>query len=127
MSRSSGAAIAVLSLAAGVILWRESHRPPPSPPQPAPSGVQVVLYADLSEVDEAEGCGAIIRGVRAAAKRGASTLEVDARNPSEQVARYRLMLAPTVLFLDHSGREVARFEGEGPETVRGVLARLGSP
>lgn len=125
MKRRRVAAAAVLALAGAVILWREAHREPAAP-RPAASRVRVVLYADLSEQDEAQGCGAIIRGVREAARRGAPTIEVDARSPSEHLARYRLLVAPTVLLLDASGGEAARFEGEAPETVRAILARLAS-
>ncbi len=125
MKRRHVGAAAVLALAGAVIVWREAHREPARQAVPA-NGVRVVLYADLGEADEAEGCGAIIRGVRQTAKRGSPTLEVDARSPSEHLARYRLLVAPTVLLLDTSGRETARFEGEGPETVRAILKRLAS-
>jgi cytochrome c-type biogenesis protein len=106
---------------------REARRPPAAP-QPLPGADKVVLYADLSETDEAEGCDAIIRGVRDAAKRGSPVLDVDARNPSGDVARYRLLAAPGVLFLDDPGGEVAGLEGEstgdGSRHPRAVLAVL---
>jgi hypothetical protein len=89
---------------------------------------RVVLFVDLSEVDEVEGCGALIQAVREARTRGLATEEVDARDPGEGAKRYRLLTAPAVLLLDGSGREVRRFEGESPETiaaVRAELARLG--
>jgi len=124
VKRKQLAAAAILALAAGIVLWRESGRPSPEPVAAKP---EVVLFADLSEVDELGGCGSIIRAVRAAAKRGLATQEIDARDPSDLVARYRLLVAPTVVFLDGSGQETARFEGEAPEIVRAVLARLHQP
>jgi hypothetical protein len=33
-------------------------------------------------------------------------------------------VAPTVLFLDPDGRELARHEGEGPETVAAIRSGL---
>lgn len=122
------AAALVFAVAAGIVVWRESRRPavPASVPASPATGStpRVVLYADLSEVDEAEGCGAIIRGVRDARGRGVAAEEIDTRERSDAPARYRLLLAPTVLVLDGSGREQRRFEGESPETVRAIQAEL---
>lgn len=121
-------AVLVFSVAGGIVVWRESRRPPvpAATPDSPTSGTatRVVLYADLSEVDEAEGCGAIIRGVRDARGRGVAAEEIDARSGSDAPARYRLLLAPTVVVLDSVGREVRRYEGESPETVRAIQAEL---
>lgn len=121
------AAILVIAVSLGLVLWRESRRSAWVDVAALTAQPRVVLFADLAEVDEKEGCGAIIRGVRGAARRGTATLEIDARQPSDQLARYRLLVAPTVLLFDGAGREVARFEGEAPETVRAIALRLGSP
>ena len=112
----------VFGAATGLIIWRELGRSPAASPPPA--GARLVLYADLSEVDEAEGCGAIIREVREAARRGVTTEEIDARKPSDRLARYKLLVAPSVIFLDEAGREVKRYEGEAPDTVRSILERI---
>lgn len=121
-------AVAVFAVAGGLIVWREWRRPgtAPASARVSQAAVQVVLFADLSEVDEVEGCGAIIRGVREAAGRGVVTQEVDSTAPSSLVARYRLVMAPTVLFVDGAGHELARHEGEGPDTVRSIQAGLAS-
>lgn len=83
-----------------------------------------MLYVDLGEVDEAEGCGAIIRAVRRAGKSGMVTEEIDVRI-AEPPTKYRLLVAPAVLILDAAGQEVGRFEGESPTTIRAIEAALG--
>lgn len=122
MKRKWVGAVLVFGSATGLIIWRELWRGPAV--SPAPAGARVVLYADLGEVDETEGCGAIIRGVREAARLGVATEEIDARNSSDRLARYKLLVAPSVLFLDKAGREVKRYEGETPATVRAILERI---
>lgn len=119
------AAALVFAVAAGLIVWREMRKPAAAA-SPAPSQARLVLYADLSEVDETEGCGAIIRGVREAARLGVATEEIDARAPSDRLARYKLLVAPSVLFLDDTGHELKRYQGETPDTVREILARIRS-
>jgi hypothetical protein len=114
------AAIAVFALAAGLVLWREWSRP--QRPSIAPAHPRIVLFADLSEVDEAEGCGAIIRGVRGAAS--IMTEEIDARTASNRPAHYRLLVPPTVLFLDVVGNELTRYEGESAATVGQIQAEI---
>ena len=117
------AAVFVFAAASGLIVWREARKSTP-PVSPVPVGARLVLYADLSEIDEAEGCGAIIRGVREAVRRGVATEEIDARRSSDRLARYKLLVAPSVLLLDEAGREVKRYEGESPDTVRAILERV---
>lgn len=117
-------AVLVFAAAAGLILWRESRRPADVGAANPPVGARVVLFADLSEVDEVGGCGSIIRGVREATKRGIATEEIDARRSSDLPSRYRLLVAPTVLLLDAGGHEVRRFEGESPKTVEAIQEQL---
>ena len=116
-------ALVVFAIAAALIGWRESHRPAATaaaaPRATPPSGARIVLYVDLGEVDEAEGCGAIIRVVRRVGKSGVATEEIDARS-AEPPAKYRLLVAPAVLILDAAGHELSRFEGESPKTVRAI-------
>lgn len=110
----------------------ETPIPTPAPQSSSAAGAarvvagaaRVVLFADLSEVDEAEGCGAIIRGVRDARRRGLATEEIDARNGSDAATPHRLLLAPTLIVLDGAGRELKRFEGESPQTIRAIQAEL---
>ena len=119
-------ALLIFAVAGGLIGWREWRRPRSAAPASPPSvtSPRVVLYADLSEVDEPEGCGAMIRGVREAARRDVAIEEIDARTSSSPPARYRLLVAPTVLILDASGREAKRYEGESRETVSALRAEL---
>ena len=118
------AAAGVLALAAGIVAWREADRPYAPGTYSATSKAQVVLFVDMSEEAEADGCGAIIRAVRAAAKRGVVTEEVDTRVPGDRAKAYRLLIAPAVVVLDGSGRELRRFEGEGRETIEEIRAAL---
>jgi len=93
----------------------------------AAPATNVLLVANLGEADEPCVCGKMIRSVRAAASHGVKVREVDMRNEAEEakVARgYRILVAPTVLFLDDTGKEVSRFEGESKETFDGVQATL---
>ncbi len=115
----------VLVLAGGVVAWREAHRTRVDVIPDAPAGVtRVVLFVDLSETGEEEGCGAIIRAVREAARRGIATEEVDTREPGDRAKRYRLLAAPAVVVLDGRGREIKRLEGESPDTVWAIRAEL---
>ena len=41
--------------------------------------------------------------------------------------RYALKDSPTVLLLGPGGEERTRFEGEGPDTIRDLRARLQEP
>lgn len=118
-------ALGVLALAVGVVAWREAYRSsPPAPPATPPGTTRVVLFVDLSETEEEEGCGAIIRAVRDARKRGVATEEVDTRDPGDRAKRYRLLVAPAVVVIDGSGHEVKRLEGESSDTVRAIRAEL---
>lgn len=127
MSSRPGAALLVFAVGAALVVWREAHREPSAATTPSPTSAgraRVVLYVDLGEVDEAEGCGTIIRAVRRAGKNGVATEEIDARS-AEPPAKYRLFVAPGVLILNAAGQELARFEGESPKTVRAIEAALG--
>ena len=60
--------------------------------------------------------------------RGVKTREVDTRNKEDKAKvaqQYRILVSPTVLFLDDGAKEVNRFEGESKETLDGVKATLG--
>lgn len=116
----------MLVLAGAVVAWREAYRAPAAGSTPARSP-RVVMLIDLSETEEAGGCGVIIHAVREAARRGIATEEIDARDSGTRTEHFRLLVAPAVLILDDGGREVRRFEGEAPETIKAIrdeLARL---
>jgi len=116
--------LAVLALALAVVAWREARRPSATTAAAQTRSPQVVLFVDLSEEDEEEGCGAVIRAVRAAAVRGVATEEIDSRDPGDRARRYRLLIAPTVLVLEDRGAEVRRLEGEAPDTVKAIRTEL---
>lgn len=117
--------LVVLALAGGLVAWREAHRNRATALLPSPTDApRIVLFVDLSELGEEQGCGAIISAVRDAKKRGVATEEVDTRDPGDRAKRYRLLVAPALVMLDGSGREVKRFEGESPDTVRAIRAEL---
>lgn len=85
---------------------------------------RVLLFANLAEADDACPCGDIIRAVRAAAAKGVLTRE----NDDALGHQHKVTVEPTVIILDPSGREQARFEGEAPATrdeLVAELARLG--
>lgn len=118
-------ALVVFALAGGLVAWREAHRSRGTAPERSPTGAtRVVLFVDLGEICAGEGCGEIIRTVRDARKRGVFTEEVDARDPGDRAKLYRLLVAPTVVVLDGSGRELKRLEGESTDTVQAIRAEL---
>ena len=96
-------------------------------PPSAKAATSVLLLANMAEADASCGCGEIIRLVRAAARDGVRTREVDARNKDEAakvVQKYRVTVQPTVLLLDEAGRDVKRFEGESNDTIRALMHEL---
>lgn len=115
--------VVVLLAAVALIAWRET-RPAQGDTKPPALRPRVVLFADLSEEDEAGACGAIIHAVRAAAKRGIPTEEIDARDPGSRAEHYRLKIAPTVVILNDDKTQARRFEGEAPVTVKDIRAAL---
>ncbi len=89
-------------------------------PQP-----RVVLLAEPSEADSAgDSCAEIIHLVRSARDRGIAVQELAPDSRSDLLARYHLLVVPTVLILDQNGLEVSRYEGEGRNTVKAVRAGL---
>ena len=93
---------------------------------PAAVATTVVLVADLGEADEKCGCGEIIQAVRAAAKRGVNTKEIDTRTSKDDAKKYRVLVVPSVVFLDASGNELRRYEGESGDGIKKLKADLDS-
>lgn len=115
-------AVALIAIA---ILAYKAHVSRETPVAVADSFPRVLLVADLSEADsEGDACAEIIRSVRAARTRGITVQELNPDAKSELLSRYRVLVVPTVLILDPSGNEVARFEGESRQTATAVQARL---
>lgn len=118
--------VGVAVLALGVIGYKQVLSPrrtvgPAGPPSKNPT---VILVADPREAESNCGCGEIIRAVRAARSRGVPVQELPPNSESELLKRYRILTAPTVLFLDTEGRQVTRYEGEDEKTVEAIRSRL---
>jgi Flp pilus assembly protein TadD len=87
----------------------------------------VVMAINLGEEDEEGGCGDVIHAVRAAAKKGVRTREIDTRNKADMEAaskKYRIVVQPTVVLLDDDDKEVRRHEGESKETISALKTDL---
>jgi hypothetical protein len=116
----------VLVLIIGILFLKSRLRPNASPTT-VNGTPAVVLVADLREAGEAnDGCALIIRAVRDASKRGVSTEELSPDSPSDLLRDYHILTVPTVLFLDSTGKEIGRFEGEDVKTVHAIETRLAS-
>ena len=118
-------AVIAIFVAAGVIIGYKHLRDTPAQSTlDAAIAPRVVLVADLSEAEEKCACGEIIRAVRAAQQKGVATREFTADSKSELLKRYQILTAPTVLFLDAKGKEIARYEGEDARTVEETRSQL---
>ena len=90
-------------------------------PTPTASGnARVLLFANLGEADDACPCGDIIRAVRDVSAKGIATRENDDALGRE----FKVTVEPTVIILDTSGHEQARFEGESKSTRDKIVAEL---
>ncbi len=118
------AVIAIFAAVAVIIGYKHLHNTPGQSTMDAGIGPGVVLVADLSEAEEKCACGEIIRAVRAARQKGVATQEFTADSKSEMLKQYRILTAPTVLFFDAKGKEIARYEGEDKKTVEEIRSQL---
>ncbi len=118
------AVIAIFAAAAVIIGYKHLRNTPAQSTLNVAVSPRVVLVADLSEAEEKCACGEIIRAVRAAQQKGLTTQEFTADSKSEVLKRYRILTAPTVLFLDAKGKEIARYEGEDKRTVEEIRSQL---
>ena len=92
---------------------------------PAASRGSVLLFADLREADEEKDrCGIIIRSVRATRQHGVTVTEYDSGASPDVRKQHRVVVEPTVIVLDASGREVARHEGEDDATMQAIRAEM---
>jgi len=86
---------------------------------------RVLLVANLAEANETgDACAEMIHLVRAAHDRGIAVQELDASSKSPLLARYHVLVIPSVLILDRNGKEVSRLEGEGGSVVQKLRAEL---
>jgi hypothetical protein len=118
---------AVLGLAIGIVVYKQVSEPDVGPSAAATSGAEaprVLLFADPREADEVCGCGDIFRLVRSAGTEGIPVLEIDPRGSAELIRKHRVVVEPTVIVLDTSGVETARFEGEDSTTIAAIGSAL---
>ena len=116
-------AVAVAAIALSIVGYKQvnSESVAPNVQSKSPS---VVLYADLGEAESPCGCGQIIRLIRGARDSGVAVREIAPGTNTAFEREHRVTVGPTVLFLDPSGHEVARHEGESPETIEALSAQL---
>ena len=117
------AILCLVALALAAVLWLKPRHggEAAAPGAGAVTGgaPQVLLFADLGEAGSDCGCGEIIRLARSAAGvPGVGVLEFDTRAGSVDAATHlEVRVSPTVIIVDATGAERARFEGESAEAV----------
>lgn len=85
----------------------------------------VLLFANLAEANEGDdGCAIIIRTVRSARDHGIAVTEYDSGASPEVRKQHRVVVEPTVIVFDGSGREIARHEGEDSATIAAIRADI---
>ena len=112
----------IAGAAAAVLVYKATSTSSgaPAPTSAADHVPRVLLFADLREIDEEHGCGDIIRSVRDVAAHGIPTRE----NDDSLGHAHHVTVEPTVVILDPSGAEQARFEGESGATIDALHAAL---
>lgn len=117
--------LTTVALIAGAIIGYKAHLTPDVQAASTSVPPRVLLLAEPSEANDAgDSCAEIIHLVRAARERGVAVRELEAGSKSNLLARYHMLVVPTVVILDGDGKEVARFEGEGRTTVKAIRAAL---
>ena len=112
-------------LIAFAIIGYKTHSVAATQTAQSPSTPRVLLVANLGEANETgDACATIIRLVRAAGNRGVAVKELDANSNSPLLARYHVLVIPTVLILDQKGKVAYRLEGEGGNVVRKLRKKL---
>lgn len=124
MKRQWIGAVVIIAAVAAFITYKELGQSKSAPATSAAANDRpaVVLIADPHEAESSCGCGQIIRMVRSAAQSG---LAVQEFSPGTAESReYRATVNPTVLFIDPAGQVMARYEGEGEETITAIRQHL---
>lgn len=115
---------AVITAVAALIAYKLVISPQPQAPVTS-STPRVLLVADLTEADfPRDRCAEIIHLVRETAARGIAVKELNSDSKSELLARYHVLVVPTVLILSRDGQIMSRFEGEGMNTVSALQHQL---
>jgi hypothetical protein len=126
MKRGTILTLLVLGSGIGLAAYKIQKQVGPVSQVPRAGQRLVILYADLREADFACGCGEVIRAVREASRNGLAVQELEPGKGDPRIDRNALKVSPTVVVLGPDGREQARFEGEGPETVQKLRSKLKS-
>ena len=114
--------IAVVLIAVGILAYKANLT---QQTQSTTAHPRVLLIADFHEADsDGDACAEIIHSVRAAQARGIAVQELSPDSKSNLLTRYHVLTIPTVLILDHNEQVLARFEGEGPDTVAAVRNQM---
>lgn len=129
MKKNWLAVTAVMVIAVAIVAYKQWMQMPLTVPGTVRgsakdrSGVSLLLIADPRQASELDGCGVIVRMVRAAAARGVPVREISPDAEPSLIARYHIVVLPSVLLLDN-GRTRKVYEGESPETVKSIRAEL---
>lgn len=117
--------LVAVALIAGAIIGYKAQRSSVTQAASSAAPPRVVLVADMSEANvPGDSCAEIIHLVQAAHNRGIAVKELEAGSKSDLLTRYHVLVIPTVLILDRHGKEVARYEGEGQETIKALRSKL---
>ncbi len=122
---------AVAVIAVSIVTYKQWIRMPPAASKTSQrtsedgTGLSLLLIADPRQANELDGCGAIVRMVRAAAARGVPVREISPEAEPSLVSRYHIVVLPSVLLLEN-GSARRMYEGESPETVESIRAEIGA-
>jgi len=118
-----GLAVVAL-LADGVLVAKQSERPPVASAAATSGAPQILLLADMREAGGEDGCARIIKAVEVANERRVRVATFGPGDDSPLLKRYSVLVNPTILVLTSDGKVADRFECESPATVAAVEARL---
>lgn len=131
MKKNWLAVTAVAVIAVGIVTYKQWIRMRPAAFGTAKgtakngTGLSLVLIADPRQGNELDGCGVIVRMVRAAAARGVPVREISSDTEPSLVSRYHIVVLPSVLVLEN-GSARRLYEGESLETVESIRAEIGA-
>lgn len=129
MKKNWLAVTAVASIAIAIVAYKQLIQMAPAASRTLKktsengTGLSLLLIADPRQASELDGCGVIVRMVRAAAARGVPVREISPDTEPSLVSRYHIVVLPSVLLLENGNvREL--YEGESGETVESIRAEL---
>ena len=116
--------LAVVLIAVMIVVVKESSQHTQTVVEHGSQLPTVLLVADLNEANSEDNCARIIHDVRAAQARGISVEELNPNSSSNLLQGYKVLVIPTVLVLDKSGKVVSRYQGEDSQTTAAVHSAL---